>query len=75
MSKVLIALGKLLIFVGVIVLYILNLSFFLNSSVSTIVAMLTLGIGLMLFWMYVRIAEERNQKEQAKQDSSQSDLA
>jgi len=72
---VLIALGKLLIFAGAIVLYVLNLSFFFNSSVSTIVAMLTLGIGLMLFWMYVHVAEERNQKEQAKQDSCQSDLA
>lgn len=44
----LIALGKLLIFAGAIVLYVLNLSFFFNSSVSTIVAMLTLGLQVIV---------------------------
>ena len=50
-------LGKLLFFIGAIALYILNLSFIFNSSISTVVTMLILGIGLMLFWMYVRVAE------------------
>lgn len=65
-------LGTLLLFIAGIVLYVLNLSFWLNSSVSTVVVILTLAIGLMLFWMYVRVTEERKQKDK---DESQSNLA
>lgn len=68
-------LGKLMVFVGSIALYILNLSFWFNSSISTVVTMLILGIGLMLFWMYVRVAEERELKERKEQGNSQSSLA
>ncbi len=68
-------LRNLLIFVGAIAFYILNLSFCFNSSISTVVTMLILGIGLMLFWMYVRVTEEREQNERKEQDHRQGNLA
>ena len=68
-------LGKLLIFVGAIACYVLNLSFWFNSSISTVVTTLLLGIGLMLFWMYVRVAEEREQREKKEIDNSQGNIA
>ena len=67
-------LGKLLLFIGAIVFYVLNLSILFDSSVSTVLIILTLGIGLMLFWIYVRVAEEREQKERNKQINGQSNL-
>ncbi len=68
-------LGKFLLFVGAIACYVLNLSFWFNSSISTVVTTLILGIGLMLFWMYVRVTEEREQNERKSQNNSQSILA
>lgn len=39
-----------------------EMSLLFNSSISTILKLLILGIGLLLFWMFVRVTEEKEQK-------------
>lgn len=68
-------LGKLLMFAAAIAFYTLNLSFLFNSSVSTVVIWLLLGIGLMLFVMYVHVSEKMEQREKREKDNSQSNMA
>ena len=69
------SLGTLLLSIVTIALVVSNLSFLFDSSVSTVVTWLLLGMGLMLFVMYVHVSEEMEQKEQREKDNSQSNMA
>lgn len=70
--KFLCLLGLLLLSLSVMSDYASILSSISGWDVNSIVAVMVIGIVITVFWMYIRGKEE---KEQRKQDNSQSNLA